>query len=95
MTEATILLNNTNAQALSNRDPSQISELQIKLANFKQAEMPAQKDRVNNMVTLSVQLYGEKKILIFKINLIRGSHSLNNTIINKTMVVIFLQFPLY
>ena len=59
MNEATILLNNTNAQALSNRDPNQISELQIKLANFKQAEMPIQKERVNNMVTLSVQLYGE------------------------------------
>ena len=59
MNEATILLNNTNAQALSNRDPNQISELQIKLANFKQAEMPIQKERVNYMVTLSVQLYGE------------------------------------
>lgn len=59
LSEASTLLNNTNAQALSSRDQKHITELQLKLADFKQASVPAQKDRVNNMVTLSIQLYGE------------------------------------
>ena len=59
MTEATILLNNTNAQSFSCRDPKQLSELQIKLSDFKNTQIPLQKDRVNNMVTLSIQLYGK------------------------------------
>lgn len=59
LTEATILLNNTNAQALACRDQNQVSELKVKLSNFKQNDIPVQKDRVNHMVTLSIQLYGK------------------------------------
>jgi len=56
--ETTLLLNNTNSQSLSCRDVDQLSDLQKNLSDFQSTQVPVQKEKLNQMVTLSVQLYG-------------------------------------